>query len=269
MQSLGYAQEYDESSPTIGRLFDLAGRVALITGGASGLGRAIGLGFSRYGADVAVVDLDAERAESVAGEIRSLGRRAESFAADVTDWGAVERLAGLVAERFGPIDICVNSAGGNIRKPILEQSPAEWRAVVELNLSGTWNTARAVGAGMVARRRGKMINLASIYGHVAREGLGAYAASKGGVVQLTKVLAVEWAPYNVQVNCLAPTYIRTPLTQPLQDDPALVDRLNALSPIHRFGEAWELIGPAVFLASDASGLVTGQSLVVDGGWTAI
>ena len=269
MQSLGYAREYDETSPNITRLFDLSDRVALITGGASGLGRAIGLGFARFGADVAVVDLSAERTEAVAGEIRQLGRRAEAVTADVTHWEQVEAMVERVRGLFGRIDVCVNSAGGNIRKSILEMCPDEWQRVLDLNLTGTWHGARAVGAVMVEQRRGKMINLASIYGHVAIEGNSAYAATKGGVVQLTRSLAVEWSPYNVQVNCLAPTYVKTPLTSPIQESPERMHQLNERSPIHRFGEAWELIGPAVFLASDASGLVTGHSLLVDGGWTAI
>ena len=269
MESLGYGRDYDETSPNIARLFDLSDRVALITGGASGLGRAIGLGFARFGADVAVVDLSPDRAGSAADEIRRLGRRAEALTADVTDWQQVEAMVVRARELFGRIDVCVNSAGGNIRGPILEMSPEQWQWVLGLNLTGTWHCARAVGAVMVEQRRGKMINLASIYGHVAIETNSAYAATKGGVVQLTRALAVEWAPHNVQVNCLAPTYVKTPLTTPLQENPERMQQLNDRSPIHRFGEPWELIGPAVFLASDASGLVTGHSLLVDGGWTAV
>lgn len=269
MQAFGYSRDYDETSPEIARLFDLAGRVALVTGGASGLGRAIGLGLARFGAAVVVADLHAESAARVADEIRAFGGRANALSADVTRWEEVQRLAELAIEPFGPIDVCVNSAGGNVRGQILDLHPDDWRFVIDLNLAGTWHTCKAIGAQMVARRRGKMINVASIYGHVAIDGNSAYAASKGGVVQLTRALAVEWAPHNVQVNCLAPTYINTPLTRPIQEDAARLEQLNARSPIHRFGEAWELIGPAVFLASDASGLVTGHSLLVDGGWTAL
>lgn len=269
MQSLGYARDYSETSPEIARLFDLSGRVALVTGGASGIGRAMGLGFARFGADVAVVDLHTERAEAAAGEIRGIGRRAEVVTADISRWEDVEAMARRVRELFGRIDVCVNSAGGNIRGPILELSPDEWQRLLGLNLSGTWHCCKAIGAIMVEQRRGKLINLASIMGHVTIAGNSAYCATKGGVVQLTRTLAVEWAPYNVQVNCLAPTYIKTPLTAGIQQDEARLGYLNERSPIGRFGEAWELIGPAVFLASDASGLVTGHSLLVDGGWTAV
>jgi len=269
MVSLGYPRDYDETTDSILRLFDLSGRVAVITGGGSGLGRAIGLGFARFGADVAVVDISKERAETVAAEIRQTGRRAEPFALDVTDAEAVAAMAAAVKSQFGRVDICVNSAGINVRKPAVQMSPEEFRRVVEVNLTGSWLTARALGEIMAEQGRGKVINLASIYGHVAIEGNGAYAASKGGIVQITKVLAVEWAPKNVQVNCLAPTYVRTALTEPLQKNEDFIIGTMGRSPTPRFGEAWELIGPAVFLASDASGLVTGHSLAVDGGWMAI
>jgi NAD(P)-dependent dehydrogenase (short-subunit alcohol dehydrogenase family) len=269
MQSLGYPRDYDETTDSVTKLFDLSGRVALITGGGSGLGRAIGLGFARFGADVAVIDISQERAEKVAEEVRQTGRRAEALTVDVTDEIAVQQMVDTVKAQFGRIDICVNSAGINVRKPALEMSPEEFKRVLSVNLTGSWLTARAAGAVMVEQGRGKVINLASIYGHVAIEGNGAYAASKGGIVQITKVLAVEWAPKNVQVNCLAPTYVRTALTEPLQKNEDFIIGTMGRSPTPRFGEAWELIGPAVFLASDASGLVTGHSLAVDGGWTAI
>ena len=170
MESLGYPRHYDETSPNLARLFDLSGRVAVITGGAAGIGRAIGLGFARFGADVVVVDLAVEQAEATAAEIRKLGRRAEVMDTDVTSLDQVQDMVARVRGLLGRIDVCVNSAGGGIRKPILELSPEEWQFVVGLNLTGTWNTARAVGELMVAQRHGKMINLASIYGHVANLG---------------------------------------------------------------------------------------------------
>lgn len=269
MISLGYARDYDETTDSINRLFDLTGRIALITGGGSGVGRAIGLGFARYGADVAVVDIDSQRAESVAAEIRAIGRRAEAYTVDVTDEVAVQRMIDSVKSEFRRIDICVNSAGINVRKPALEMTPEEFRRVLNVNLTGSWLTARAAGAVMVEQGSGKVINLASIYAHVAIEGNGAYAASKGGIAQITKVLAVEWAPKNVQVNCLSPMYVRTNLTEPLQRNEDFIIGTLGRGPTPRFAEAWELIGPALFLASDAGGIVTGHSLVVDGGWTAI
>jgi NAD(P)-dependent dehydrogenase (short-subunit alcohol dehydrogenase family) len=269
MTSLGYAQDYDETGDSIRRLFDLTGKVALITGGGSGLGRAIGLGFAQYGADVAVLDISQERAERVAGEIAKTGRKAEPYVVDVTNAEAVQETVEKVRRGFGHIDINVNSAGINVRKPALNMSPEEFTRVLGVNLTGTWLTARAAGAVMAEQGRGKVINIASIYGHVAIEGNGAYAASKGGIVQITKVLAVEWAPKNIQVNCISPMYVRTALTEPLQSNEDFIIHTLSRGPTARFAEAWEMIGPAVFLASDASGLVTGHSLLVDGGWTAL
>jgi NAD(P)-dependent dehydrogenase (short-subunit alcohol dehydrogenase family) len=269
MVSLGYPRDYDETSASIGQLFDLTGRVAVITGGASGIGRAIGLGLARFGAEIVIADLNTELADGVAEEVRKLGRSAQVVSVDVTNFEQVETMAAGVHGTFGHLDICVNSAGVNVRKPAIEMTPDEYRRVVEVNLIGTWNVAKACGTFMVAQGRGKVINLASIMAHIVIEGNGAYSSSKGGVVQLTKVLAVEWAKANVQVNCLSPTYIRTPLTVPLQSNENFIGGPLAHSPTPRFGEAWELVGPAVFLASDASGLVTGHSLIVDGGWTAL
>lgn len=268
MRSLGYARDYDEKSPEITRLFDLTDRVALITGGATGLGRAIGLGFARYGAQIALVDLNREGAEQVAVEIRELGGEARAYVVDVTRYEEVAALADRVVADFGQVDVLVNCAAAKGRKPILEMSPTEWQRIMDVNLGGTFNTCKAVGKHLVERGRGKVINFASIYGHTAVEGQIGYGTSKGGVVQLTRVLAIEWAPHNVQVNCLSPVHMKTESTLSLPGIAERIDTIAARIPVGRWGEPWEMIGPAVFLASDASGLVTGHSLLVDGGWMA-
>lgn len=258
---------YDPTSERIGHLFDLTGRVALVTGGGAGIGRAIALGLARFGAAVVVIDRDAAGAQAVAQEVVDIGGSATAHVADVTDPAGMVALATSVREAMGGIDICVASAGGGMRRPIIDMDPADWQRVIDLNLAGTWNAARAVGPLLIERGGGKFIAIASMHGHVADPDLSAYAPAKAAVIQLTRVLALEWAPYGISVNCIAPSHIRTQRTRSIEDDPAEYARVLAKSPIGRFGEPWEIIGPAVFLASDASSLVTGHSLVADGGWT--
>lgn len=248
-------------------LHDLSGRVALVTGAASGLGRAMAWGFACFEADVAIVDRDAGAADAVAAGIAgATGRRTAAFAAEVSvEWdveGTVERAVAAL----GPIDVLVNGAGHNIRKPLVEYTLAEFDSLLHVHVRGAFLFCRAVGRQMQARRRGSIINIASILGHVGVANVSAYAAAKGGLVQLTKALALEMAPYGVRVNSIAPGYIDTPLTR--RHAPEARRRIVDSTPLGRFGEARELIGPAVFLASDASEFVTGSSLVVDGGWTA-
>lgn len=246
--------------------FALDGHVCLVTGGAGGLGRALAWGFACHGADIVVADLDPERAERTAAEVRTLGRRATAVGVDVTREDQVERMVAESLRAHGHIDVCVNNAGNNVRKTVLELTSAEFDGVMAVHARGTFLCARAVGRHMVERRRGKVINLASIMGHVGAPTIGAYAAAKGAIVQLTKVLALEWAPYNVQVNAIAPGHFDTPLTRQLSPEAraAVVDH----NPQHRFARAEEIIGPAVLLASPASSFISGTSLLVDGGWTA-
>jgi NAD(P)-dependent dehydrogenase (short-subunit alcohol dehydrogenase family) len=264
----------DFPGPDIVRsLFDLRDRIALVTGAASGLGRQIALGLGSFGADVTVADINLAGAEATAEQLRTTGRRAMPLKVDVTQWDQVNTMVDQTLEDFGRIDICFNVPGINIRKPALDLSPEEYGQVVDLNLKGVFYCCKAVGAVMVKQRRGKVINMASIFGICGGQVQAAYASSKGGIVQLTKVLALEWAPHNVQVNTLAPGYHMTmgPIAKQYIDTPegkAMQERILEKIPQARIAHASEIIGPAVFLASDASNYVTGAVLVPDGGWTA-
>ncbi|MSQ54316.1 MAG: glucose 1-dehydrogenase [Betaproteobacteria bacterium] len=256
--------------PTAGdvrRLYDLSGKVALVTGGASGLCRAMAWGFACYGADIALVDRDARAAASCAEEMSAAsGRRVLAYAAEASDERQVDAAVAAATSAFGRIDILVNGAGHNIRKPLVEFTQAEFDSLLHVHVRGAFLFCRAVGRAMQAQKSGSIINIASIAGHVGIREVAPYAAAKGALVQLTKAFALEMAPYAVRVNAIAPGYIDTPLTR--QHPAETRRRIAAGTPLARFGEAAELIGPAVFLASDASSFVTGCSLVVDGGWTA-
>ena len=264
----------DFPGPDIVRsLFDLHDRIALVTGAASGLGRQIALGLASFGADLAVADVNFAGAEQTAAKVTVTGRRAVPLKVDVTRWEEVEVMIDQTLKEFGRIDICFNIPGINIRKPALDLSPDEYGQVVDLNLKGIFHCCKAVGAVMVKQGRGKVINMASIFGICGGQVQAAYASSKGGIVQLTKVLALEWAPHNVQVNTLAPGYHMTmgPIAKQYIDTPegkAMQERILEKIPQARIAHASEIIGPAVFLASDASNYVTGAVLVPDGGWTA-
>ena len=249
------------------RLHELSGRTALVTGGASGLGRAMAWGFACYGADVGLVDRDAGAAKRCAEELADAsGRRVRAFPAEASDEREVEAAVANAAAALGAIDILVNAAGHNIRKPLVNYTREEFDSLLHVHVRGAFLFCRAVGRAMQARRRGSIINIASILGHIGVREVTAYAAAKGALVQLTKAFSLEMAPFGVRVNAIAPGYIDTPLTR--QHPAETRRRIETDTPLGRFGQAAELIGPALFLASEASSFVTGISLVVDGGWTA-
>ena len=247
------------------RGFDLTGRVVLVTGGGGGLGGPMARGFAAAGAAVAVADTDADGAARVAGGIRGDGTRSLAVWVDVTDPGSVGKMVDEVTRELGPIDGLVNAAGTTRRGPAVEFPLPEWERILAVNLTGTFLCCQAVGAGMIERRRGKIVNIASIAGQIGLPGTIAYIASKGGVVMLTRGLAVEWAPYQVQVNAIAPSWFATHWAKLVDLEPDYRERIMRRVPMGRLGQPEELVGAAIFLLSDASAMVTGHVLAVDGG----
>jgi NAD(P)-dependent dehydrogenase (short-subunit alcohol dehydrogenase family) len=250
-------------------MFDLAGKVAIVTGGAGGLGRPIAVGLAQCGADVVVDDLASAHPEAVAKDIKGLGRKALAVSADVTSASAMKDMVDQVMKEFGKIDILVNVAGINARFSVEEMPPEEFEKVVRFNILGTFLPCQAVGRVMIEQKRGKIINMGSVRGSVAPAiGGSAYASSKGGVHQLTRTLAAEWAKYNINVNALAPALVMTAMTREFLSKPEIYSKMTAEIPLARLGVPEDLIGPIVLLASDESNFMTGQIIYVDGGLSA-
>ncbi len=250
-------------------LFDLSGKVALFIGGGGGLGKVVSLGLARAGANVIPVSRNKERNADLVEEIMALGRKSFLTSVDITDRLDIKRLVDEVIEKFGKIDILINAAGKNYKKPALELTEKEWDDVLEVNAKGVFLVSQIVGEKMIAQGGGKIINFASLGSHLGITRSVAYCSSKGAVMQMTKVLAAEWAPYGINVNCISPGYFKTPLTEKVLSEKETCEKIINRTPMRRLGIPEDLVGAVIFLASDASNFVTGTTIAVDGGFLSL
>jgi gluconate 5-dehydrogenase len=246
-------------------LFDLSGMVALVTGTSRGLGQYFARALARAGADLAITSRTKASLEPFAAEIEGLGRRVFSTELDVRDYGSIQQAVAAIEAHYGKIDILVNNAGCNIRKPALDVSWEDWNTILETNLRGSFFVAQAVARGMVKRGYGRIVNIGSVTSVAGYAGLGPYGASRGGIRQLTMSLADDWGSHGVTVNCLAPGWFKTKQNQVLYENPGWVEYLCERIPVKRPGRPDDLDGAVVFLASESSRYITGQTLLVDGG----
>jgi 2-deoxy-D-gluconate 3-dehydrogenase len=248
------------------------GKTALVTGTGSGLGKAIAIGLARAGADVALTELPGKEAaaEATAREIEKEGRRAFVTPLDVLKLPMIHEAVGRSLDRFGRLDILVNNAGINIPKPAEEVTEEDWDRILDVNLKGVFFTAQAAAKrAFIPQRGGKIVNIASQMGVVGYHFRAAYCAAKGGVVNLTRDLAFEWAKHQINVNAVGPTFVETPLTRPMFENKEFYNDVLSRIPLGRLGKPEDVVGAAVFLSSPAADMVTGHTLLVDGGWTAV
>jgi NAD(P)-dependent dehydrogenase (short-subunit alcohol dehydrogenase family) len=249
------------------QLFDLSGKKAMVTGGSRGLGEVSVMALAKAGADVAVCGRKIGDLERVSSAVKAMGRKSMGFTMDVTVKASVRHCVERILHEFEKVDILVNNAGVNHRVPVLEYPEEAWDLVIDTNLKGYFLVAQAVVPQMIERGYGKVINMSSILGGVGLPNQLAYASSKGGVDQMTKVMALEWAKMGVRVNAIGPTYFETELVAQLRNDPERFNFINERTPMGRWGYPPELEGIVIFLASSASDFITGQTIYIDGGWT--
>ncbi len=245
--------------------FDLTGKIALVTGASRGLGKHFALALARAGADVAITSRTLASLDDTVREITALGRRTLPVALDVRDHASIQSAVAAVHGHFGRIDILINNAGCNIRKPALEVAWEDWNTILDTNLRGPFFVAQAVARHMTAVRHGRIVNIGSVTSVAGYAGLGPYGASRGGIKQLTMSLAADWGPQGVTVNCLAPGWFKTAQNAVMYENAEWVRYLTEKIPLRRPGAMEDLTGALLFLASDASAYVTGQTLLVDGG----
>jgi NAD(P)-dependent dehydrogenase (short-subunit alcohol dehydrogenase family) len=250
------------------KLLSLEGKIAVVTGGTSGIGRALSLGLADAGADIVATARRQQPVDETANEIESHGRKTLRLTSDVCDRASLEKLLAATLDRFGKVDILINCAGKIKRTPTLTLPEEEWTDILNTNLTGTLRACQIFGKTMLESGYGRIVNIASLNSYVALNEVAAYAASKAGVVSLTRSLAVEWSKNGVTVNAIAPGVFRTDLNANLLDSTPRGQELLLRTPMGRFGKTEELVGAAIYLASDAASFVTGQTLVVDGGFLA-
>jgi NAD(P)-dependent dehydrogenase (short-subunit alcohol dehydrogenase family) len=248
-------------------IFDLSGKVAMVTGSTKGLGENSAMALAKAGADVAVCGRDSADLKRVSEAIKGLGRDSEGFAFDVTKKGSILEGVDKILQRFGKIDILMNNAGLNHREPVVDYPEEAWDLVISTNLKGYFLVTQAVAPHMLNQGYGKVINISSILGKIALPNQLAYASAKGGVEQMTKVMALEWAKQGVRVNAIGPTYFETEMVKPIRNDPERFNFINTRTPMGRWGYLPEMEGIVIFLAATASDFITGQTIYIDGGWT--
>ncbi len=250
-------------------LFDLTGEIAVVTGGNGGIGRGIALGLAEAGASIAVVGRNPEKNATVLNELRATGARVMAVQLDLSDRTALEPAWKQIERELGPVSILVNNAGNySLSGGILNETAADWDGVIAIQLNAVFLMSKLAAAGMVSRKRGKIINIGSMYSYFGSNLIPSYSAAKGAIVQLTKSMAIEFAPYNIQVNAIAPGWIETDMTALVRtpDMKAMNDEILARTPAGRWGRSEEIAGTAVYLASRASQFVTGETIRVDGGY---
>jgi NAD(P)-dependent dehydrogenase (short-subunit alcohol dehydrogenase family) len=248
--------------------FDLTGKTIIVTGAGTGIGKAIAVGLAQAGADVVLIGRRVDPLKEAEKEVLDQGVKALVLPGDVSNLGFQDEAVSQTLKAFGKIDVLFNNAAVLFKGPIEGTTEEVWDTTIDINLKGNFFLALAVGKEMIKRKKGKIINILSNCSFVAEHGIGAYCVSKGGLLMVTRCLATEWGPYGIQVNGIGPAFVRTPMNDPVLADPSFVEWSSNRIPLHRMGQPDEMVGAAIYLASDSASFVNGAVLMIDGGFTA-